>query len=102
IARLTWQVTPRNKISLHWSEQYSSSNNIGGGSATSTPGANGRSLFQHSHTQQAKWSSPMTSRILLEAGWGTYQARYRNPAPRIDDSLNPPMITPAEQSRGRT
>ena len=29
--------------------------------------------------QQATWSSPVSSRLLLEAGWGTYQARYRNP-----------------------
>ena len=38
----------------------------------------GRSLYQPSHIQQATWSSPVTSRLLLEAGWGTYQARYRN------------------------
>ena len=98
IARLTWQVTPRNKVSLHWSEQYTSSNNIGGGSATSTPEANGRSLFQPSHIQQAKWSSPMTSRILLEAGWGTYQARYRNPMPRQDGLHNDRMIRLTEQA----
>ena len=42
IARLTWQATPRNKINLHWSEQYNSSSNKGGGSATSTPEASGR------------------------------------------------------------
>ena len=54
----------------------------GGGTATTTPEASGRSLFQPSHMQQATWSSPVTSRILLEAGWGTYQARYRNPEPR--------------------
>jgi hypothetical protein len=98
IARLTWQVTPRNKVSLHWSEQYTTSNNKGGGSATSTPEANGRTLFQPSHIQQAKWSSPMTSRILLEAGWGTYQSRYRNPMPRLDGLHNDRMIRLTEQA----
>jgi hypothetical protein len=97
IGRITWQVTPRNKISLHWSEQYSSTSVKGGGSATVTPEASTYSLFQPSHIQQAKWSSPLTSRILLEAGWGTYQARYRNPAPRIDGSFNPLMIRLTEQ-----
>ena len=97
IGRITWQVTPRNKINLNWSEQYNSSNNIGGGSATTTPEASGRSLFQPSHMQQATWSSPVTSRILLEAGWGTYQARYRNPKPREDGSHNDRMIRTQEQ-----
>ena len=92
IGRITWQVTPRNKINLNWSEQYNASSNVGGGSATTTPEASGRSLFQPSHMQQATWSSPVTSRILLEAGWGTYQARYRNPMPRLDGSHNDRMI----------
>ena len=64
----------------------------------STPEASGRSLFQPSHMQQATWSSPVTSRILLEAGWGTYQARYRNPEPRQDGSHNDRMIRTTEQT----
>jgi hypothetical protein len=48
--------------------------------------------------QQATWSSPVTSRILLEAGWGTYQARYRNPEPRQDGSHNDRMIRTQEQT----
>ena len=97
IGRITWQVTPRNKINLNWSEQYNSSANVGGGSTTTTPEADGGSLFQPSHMQQATWSSPVTSRILLEAGWGTYQARYRNPRPRHDGSHNDRMIRTTEQ-----
>ena len=54
--------------------------------------------FQPSHIQQATWSSPLTSRLLPEAGWGTYQARYRNPAPRIDGTHNPRMIRAQEQA----
>jgi len=34
----------------------------------------------------------MTSRLLLEAGWGMYQSRYRNPGPRVDGTFNPRMI----------
>ena len=41
IARLTWQVSPRNKISLSHSEQYDRQNKDGGGSATRTPEAQG-------------------------------------------------------------
>src|SRR6185503_12497840 len=31
IGRITWQATPRNKINLHWSEQYTTSSTKGGG-----------------------------------------------------------------------
>jgi hypothetical protein len=72
------------------------SSNVGGGSATVTPEASGRSLFQPSHMQQATWSSPVTSRILLELG-GTYQARTQ-PEPRQDGSHNDRMIRNAEQT----
>ena len=34
IGRITWQASPRNKINFQDSEQYSSSNRAGGGSAT--------------------------------------------------------------------
>ena len=27
------------------------------------------------HLQGATWSSPLTSRLLAEAGWGTFEAR---------------------------
>ena len=82
IGRLTWQATPRNKINVHWSEQYTASSNKGGGTATQTIEATGRTLYQPSHIQQASWSSPVSGRLLLEAGWGMYQARYRNRSPR--------------------
>jgi carboxypeptidase family protein len=98
IARLTWQPTPRNKINVHWSEQYTTSSNEGGGTATQTVEATGRTLYQPSHIQQASWSSPISGKLLLEAGWGTYQARYRNPTPRIDGQFNPLNIRVLEQS----
>ena len=92
IGRITWQVTPRNKISAHWSEQYTSSSIKGGGTGTTTPEAATYTLFQPSHINSASWSSPVSSRFLMEAGWGSYQSRYRNPAPRVDGTFNPRMI----------
>nr|AAY89271.1 hypothetical protein [uncultured bacterium BAC10-10] len=97
VGRLTWQASPRNKINLHWSEQYTTSSNKGGGSATATPESDGRTLYQPSHIQQASWSSPISGKLLLEAGWGTYQARYRNPTPRIDGQFSPLKIRTQEQ-----
>jgi hypothetical protein len=97
IGRITWQASPRNKINLHWSEQYTTSSTKGGGTATQTIDGTGRTLFQPSHIQQASWSSPITSKVLMEAGWGTYQSRYRNPEPRTDGTFNPLMIRELEQ-----
>jgi hypothetical protein len=97
IARITWQITPKNKFSMHWSELYNNSSIKGGGGATTTPEADGRTLYNPSRIPSATWSSPVTSRLLLEAGWGAYQARYRNPTPRLDGSHNPRMIRAQDQ-----
>jgi hypothetical protein len=92
IARITWQMTPRNKIAAHWSEQYTASSIKGGGTGTVTPEASTYTLFQPSEIASATWSSPVSGRLLLEAGWGMYQSRYRNPGPRVDGTFNPLMI----------
>ena len=100
IGRLTWQATPRNKISLSHSEQYDRQNKIGGGSATRTPEAQGMRLYTPGHIQTATWTSPVTSRLLLEAGWGNYLSRYANTAPRVDGSHNDALISVLEQCSG--
>ena len=71
------------------SEQYNSANRTGGGSATRTPEAQGLDLYTPGHTRTLTWTSPLTSRLLLEAGWGSYLANYANDAPRIDGLHNP-------------
>ena len=97
IGRITWQATPRNKIAVYWSEQRMESGRTGGGTATQTIEASGYNFYNPSHIQQATWSSPFRSRILLEAGWGTSPGRYRNPSPRLDGTHNPRMIRTTEQ-----
>jgi len=97
IARLTWQVSPRNKIALSHSEQYDRQNKIGGGSATRTPEAQGLRYYTPGHIQTATWSSPLTNRVLLEAAWGDYLSRYANLAPRIDGTHNDNLISVVEQ-----
>jgi hypothetical protein len=97
IARVTWQINERNKLSLSHSEQYDRQNKTGGGTATRTPEAQGLRLYTPGHIQQAAWSSPLTNRILLEAGWSDYLSRYANTAPRIDGTDNPALISILEQ-----
>jgi hypothetical protein len=95
--RLTWQATPRNKVNLHWSEQYNSDDTKGGGTATTTIEATPRTLYQPSRQPHATWSSPISGKLLLEAGWGMYQSRYRRMA-RTDGTHNPLMIRVQEQA----
>jgi hypothetical protein len=100
--RLTWQATPRNKFNFHWSEQYNDANyGPGGGTATVTPEASSRVLYIPSRQPHATWQSPITGRLLAEAGWGMYQARYRF-GMRNDGSHNPAMIQRLEQGAAET
>jgi hypothetical protein len=97
VARVTWQVTPRNKVNVNHSEQYDVGGFKGGGTATRTPEAEGIRLYTPGHIQQVSWSSPYTNRLLFEAGWGNYLSRYANFAPRRDGSHVPGMISVLEQ-----
>jgi hypothetical protein len=72
--RLTWQAAPRHKVGVFWDEQALCRTCTGATPGLSEPerispeavGVLGRPL----HVAQATWSSPLTNRILLEAGFG--------------------------------
>ena len=99
--RLTIQATPRNKFSVFWDEQkpcggapwsaqlegcrnQPTSGFIYGGAPTFSPeaggtgagGTSGGYVDGFQRVQQATWSSPLSNRFLMEAGFGTYLARY--------------------------
>jgi len=91
--RLTWQVTPRNKIGGYWDEQWvcrkCEGNTIGITTpAVVSPEANGPNQTLPLRVPQVTWSSPVTNRLLLDAGfggtyygWGNFE---RNPNPTHD------------------
>jgi hypothetical protein len=88
-ARITWQASPRNKISAWTSVQYSCLHCIEGGDGTglgfgavkASPEANTTNENHPSALTQVSWTSPFTSRLLLEANsqlgpyfwWGSRQ-----------------------------
>ena len=99
--RLTTQLTPRNKVAVFWDEQRpceggaapgfsgsacrkSGANEIFAGStAPPTPTASATSAPETAayrdhgnRVYQAKWTAPVTSRLLMEAGYGTYRSRW--------------------------
>ncbi len=72
--RVTWQVTPRNKVSVFWDEQSLCRSCTGATPGLSEPqqispeavGVLGRPL----RVSQARWSSPLTNRVFAEVGFG--------------------------------
>src|SRR5262245_37560502 len=99
--RLTSQATPRNKLTVFWDQQrpceggaapgfsgsacrQSGDNEIFAGStAAPTPSASAIASPETAayrdygnHVTQAKWTSPVNNRLLLEAGFGMYFSRY--------------------------
>jgi hypothetical protein len=69
--RLTLQASPRNKFNFYWDEQSLCTSCLGStASATTTPEAHYNN-HARPRVQQVTWSSPWTSRLLFEAGWGS-------------------------------
>jgi hypothetical protein len=73
-ARVTWQVSPRNKLGFFWDQQALCRTCTGATPGNAEParvspeavGVLGRPL----QVSQATWSSPVTDRLLVEAGYG--------------------------------
>jgi hypothetical protein len=69
--RVTWQVTPKNKISAQYQSAYQRRPYYGYslGQLTSAPEAIYFSKSIPMYQGQMSWSSPISSRLLLEGGW---------------------------------
>jgi hypothetical protein len=94
--RVTWQVSPRNKIGFLAAEQTGCTC-VGVVSATVAPEADIREQFPIQRRQLLDWTSPVTSRLLLEAGGANHYGRSVR-LPSLDTS--PQMITVNEQASG--
>jgi hypothetical protein len=73
--RITWQATPRNKIGGFWDEQSVCRKCEGATIGITTPAVASPEAISPNPTKplrvpQATWSSPVTSRLLLDAGFG--------------------------------
>jgi hypothetical protein len=75
--RITWQATRRNKIGVFWDEQSvcrkceGTSTGLASPAQIVSPEADGVGATKPLRVQQVTWSSPATSRLLLDAGFGT-------------------------------
>jgi len=73
--RITWQITPRNKFGAFWDEQATCRKCTGATTgitdpARVSPEATGVGATKPLRVPQATWSSPLTNRLLLDAGFG--------------------------------
>jgi len=94
--RLTYQATARNKFSVFYEDQFRCVGCKNNGSSTSTPEASGRAPSHPNNVGQLTWTSPLTNRILLEAGGGMRQLRYgQEPFP---GQYNSQLIRVTEQA----
>ena len=84
-ARLTWQASPRNKFNFYWDEQRNCTLCEDGGTATQSSEARGNNQSPP-RVQQATWTSPATSRLLYEAGFGTNLILDYGPKPNLPNS----------------
>ena len=92
--RITWQAQHRNKFSFSWDEQpvcracTGTASFSGSPAANTTPEADGHGEFSPQRVQTGRWTSPLTNRLLLEAGFGTtyYQwaGKEHDPNPTRD------------------
>lgn len=75
--RVTWQATRRNKIGVFWDEQVvcrkceGTTTGLASPAQIVSPEADGVGATKPLRVQQVTWSSPATSRLLLDAGFGT-------------------------------
>ena len=91
--RVTFQVTPRNKISAFWDEQANCRKCTGLTTGITdpprvAPEARGTAATAPLRVPEVTWASPVTTRLLLDAGvggvyygWGNFE---RNPNPTRD------------------
>ena len=77
LVRLTWQISPRNKFSAYFDEidKYRGHDM----QALYDPEESAVQWFSPAyHTTAAKWTSTLTNRLLLEAGWSSNIEYYTN------------------------
>ena len=74
LGRVTWQISPRNKVNVHHDRQQRASNPAG--SATVSPEAGTSHINDPQYLTQLTWNSPLSNKFLLEAGATLYRTDW--------------------------
>jgi hypothetical protein len=73
--RLTWRVTEANKVTGYIDKQTKYIGHIGV-SSTNVPEATSCQCLPYQWVGNAKWTSTLTPRLLMESGWGVYNVEW--------------------------
>jgi len=99
--RLTWQVSPKNKVNAFADPQYYMTRGTG---VTSAPEANGCWYMWPQGLYQASWTSPVTNKFLLEAGVsltkGPFPCTRDNMTDLFGFTVKPTDVSILEASQG--
>jgi hypothetical protein len=90
LVRLTWQVSPRNKLSAYWDEidKYRGHDM----QSLDDPETAALQWFSPAyHTAQVKWTSTISSQLLLEGGWSSNIEYYTN---SYQEGVEQPRFSP--------
>jgi hypothetical protein len=102
--RVTFQATPRNKISGFWDEQWvcrkcdGTTTGLASPAQVVSPEADGPGATLPLRVTQLTWSSPATSRLLLDAGFGSTYYGWGN-FERVGNNTRP-LVRVQEQCAG--
>src|SRR5262249_5164919 len=96
--RLTWQLSPRNKLSAFydWSDHFQPTHGYNSVPAPS-PEAEGYAPIKPERFATLIWKSPISSRLLVEAGVGNFGDDYTD---RPVNGSVPGIISATEQTTG--
>ena len=98
-ARLTWQPTPRNKVTAYIDKAFKSQDHTivftaGDGNAPGVDWGSATSTYHPSNYQlgYVKWASPVTNRLLVETGFvfNVFNVVYNTSLPGIDKPYGTP------------
>jgi hypothetical protein len=97
-ARLTTQVSTRNKLNVFWDEQQVCRHCENGGNyanAVTSPEANGFGDLYPMDFREATWTSTLSNRLLVDAGFGYFYSRWGGRAK--DDPNTESLVKMVEQ-----
>jgi hypothetical protein len=91
--RLTWQATPKNKISIYGDNQWRLWHHV---QPTHSPEAASRYEFPKQRLMSIGWTSPLSDRVLVSASFGHFAESFLDPMPPEGSPLRK-MIAVEEQ-----
>ena len=104
--RLTFQLSPRNKLGAYYDEQWNCEHCVGGGGfvnpaantgARVSPDGSGPRNNHPGRLFQATWSSPLSDKWYAEGGVGVWNIRFMTFSPRRDGLFDARTIAAVEQ-----